>query len=210
MKKSYQLLVLIFILLAMAGCSEGEKEQGIATISSTPDSDYVNTFKELNLGRLFDFNFELPDTDNQLVTLWVEGYSDGEKIESNVAELIYSVNPEQDEEGHLGFGILSPNNKSPQIFTYAPEVRSEPRPLANNITISGTSREKYAVGEDEVNLEAGETRILAVYREAEKSYKSYDPQNEEAIEKMIAEDDTVLLFKIKVEKDKEDGSSALN
>lgn len=204
MKKSYLFLTTIFafILIVNVGCSaENSEDNNIAYISPNTDSEYVNTFKDLGLGVLYDFDFQLPHANKSWVTIWVEGYKNGEKTEPfHLTEFSYGLSPERVEEGHLGFGLLNPVNETPLLLVYAPAGSRGLHKIENNILISeGLSTWDYAIGNEKVELKSGETKILGVYRQAEKSLKTYDLQDPEAIKKMINDDRTVLLLKIKVE-----------
>jgi len=61
----------------------------------------------------------------------------------------------------------------------------------------------YSIESEKVEFDYGEEVILAVYRQGKESLRSgYDYQNLEYINKIIKEDTTVLLLKIKVKKNK--------
>ncbi|WP_085523717.1 hypothetical protein [Tuberibacillus sp. Marseille-P3662] len=204
MKKSYLFLTIVFafILIIGVGCSsKTSKDDHIAYISSNTNSDYVNTFKDLNLGILYDFDIEQPHADKSWVTVWVEGYRNGEKMDPfHLTEFSYGLSPKQKQSGHLGFGIISPN-KTPSLFIYAPPGMQSPHKIKNNIAFSkGISMWDYAIGDGKEALDAGETEILGVYRQAKKSLETFDLQSEDAIKKIIKKDKMVLLLKIKVEK----------
>ncbi len=94
----------IIFLVICASCSNDEFE--VSTISVNADSGYENTFNDLNLGNLFDFNFYLPDADQRSVTLWVEKYEDGEKDDKPLIELSYYDSPNKVGEGNVGFGMI--------------------------------------------------------------------------------------------------------
>jgi hypothetical protein len=75
-KRSYTMLLsaVIVIFIFSAGCSSKiRNNKKIAYISLNTDSEYVNTFIELQLGTLFDFNLKLTDADKSWVNIWVEG-----------------------------------------------------------------------------------------------------------------------------------------
>ncbi len=96
------------------GCNSNNK---IAYISANTNSEYGNTFKELNLGLLWDFSLKLPKADKSWVTIWVEGYSNGEVVEPfPLKQLLYGLSPKQVEEGRIGFGIVNPNSDDPLFF----------------------------------------------------------------------------------------------
>lgn len=200
MKRTHLFLAIsfVFISLVCVGCSE--KDDTIATISPNTDSEYMHTFKDLNLGVLFDFDVRLLQVDKSWVTVWIEGYHDGEKVKPRLAELSFGLSPKKEEKGQLGFAILNRNKKGISTLMYGPGgVSSQSDKIDKDILVSsGLSKWDYAIGDEEVKLESGETKILVVYRQAD-ALKTYDPQDEKAIKRMIEEDKTVLLLKIKVE-----------
>lgn len=83
LKRFYTFLVIIIITMVFGtGCSgESSSNNKIAYISSNTDSEYKNTFKELLIGELFDYNLKLPNADKSWVNIWVEGYSNGKAVE---------------------------------------------------------------------------------------------------------------------------------
>lgn len=210
MSKRFYSFILVIIIIAMIfsiGCShENNNDNKIAYISSNTDSEYANTFKELNLGILFDFNLRLPNADKSWVTLWVEGYSDGKAVEpSPLITLSYGLSPVQVEEGHMGFGIINPNSNEPQFFLYSKGMKTDSPGMDNNfLNKSSGSIWGYAIGSKPIGLESGKEIVLAVYRQGKNSMRSgYDYQDLDSINNMIKDDTTVLLLKLKVEeKDK--------
>ncbi|WP_332699430.1 hypothetical protein [Halalkalibacter lacteus] len=172
----------------------------IATISVNTDSEYVNTFEDLNLGILFDFDFKLPNADKSWVNLWVERYNDGEKESQPLTQLSYGNSPNEVDEGHLGFGMINPNSEDTLVFLYGPAVRTQPSIIEKKTKTDIFSSWDYAIGNEEVELEIGETKILAAYRETESnSISTVDLQDEESVNRMIKQDNIVLLLKVKIE-----------
>ncbi|WP_243096906.1 hypothetical protein [Thermohalobacter berrensis] len=199
-------LIIIISIAANVGCSnKNEDNKTIAYISSNEGSEYENTFKELNLGLLFDFNFKLSRADKSWVNLWVEGYSNGKAIKPfPLIQLSQGLSPEQFEEGKIGFGIIN-SNKNPLFFLYSTGASVGPLAIDNNFFVdSGISSWDYAIRSETVGLEYGEEMVLAVYRQGKESLRTaYDYQDPESIKKIIDEDITVLLLKIKVTKKNE-------
>lgn len=199
------LLVIITAMIFNVGCSRENSNSNsnkIAYISSNADSKYENTFKELGLGILFDFNLKLVKADKSWVDIWVEGYSNGEPVEPfPLTQLSYGLSPVEVEEGQMGFGIINPNSNEPLYFLYSAGVRINPMSIQDNFLMKGTvSSWDYAIGSETIGLEAGEEKILAVYRQGEKALRAgYEYQDVDSINEMIKEDITVLLLKIKVE-----------
>ncbi|MFJ7736153.1 hypothetical protein ACIQ2D_07375 [Lysinibacillus sp. NPDC097287] len=196
--------MLIFILLVSSGCTKPAKQtkldDTIATISPNQDSEYAKTFEDLHLGILFNFDFRLPEADQRWVTIWVESYKDGEKQPQPLAELSYGRSPKQVEEGKLGFGIINPNTDAPLLFLYAPGITQAPKIIENNNSTYVTSGWHYAIGDEKVELKLGETKILAAFRQSSKSsMRTYGFLEEATVEKMVKEDNSVLLLKIKID-----------
>ncbi|MFZ3579742.1 hypothetical protein [Virgibacillus sp. DJP39] len=63
MKRFYVIVSIAFLLISV-GCSN-KNEPEAPTISIKSDSEYVNTFKDLNLGVVLDFYFYLPNADKR-------------------------------------------------------------------------------------------------------------------------------------------------
>jgi hypothetical protein len=183
-----------------AGCSNNDKRDA-PTISINQDSDYEQTFNDLNMGVLFDFDFYLPHADERWVNLWVERYQDGKKDPEPLAELSYGNSPEEVDEGRLGFGMINPDSKDTMVFLYGPGVSTHPIPIAENQSDPSTLRtSEYAIGKEEEALKIGKTIVLAVYRESGgNSFRPLDVQDEESVKRVIQEVKTVLLLKLKVE-----------
>lgn len=75
MKKIYYIVSFVIFIMMLSGCSSSN--ESIATIQANTDSEQVKTFKNLNIGRLFEFNFILNDADKTWVEIWVEQYENG-------------------------------------------------------------------------------------------------------------------------------------
>ncbi|MGD6801904.1 hypothetical protein [Rossellomorea aquimaris] len=196
MKKVY--LSIIFLAgLISTGCSANIDHP---TISKNTESAYEETFNDLALGMLFDFNFHLPEADKRWVTLWVESYSNGERDPQPLTQLSYGNNPVEVEKGNMGFGIINPDGEDSMVFLYGPDVKSAPEKVERDLNQGLLATWDYAIGEEEVELELGETKILAAYRKsAGNSMRTIDYQDEESVTSIIEEGETVLLLKIKVE-----------
>ena len=194
----FSLLIITIFMIFITGCTNDKDK--IAYISSNTNSEYEKTFKDLQLGIIYDFNLKLPYADKSWVNIWVEGYRDGKPMEPSIlTELSYGFSPQQVEEGRMGFGIINSNNDI-QLFLYSAGIHSLPQSVDNNLfSQSAISSWDYAIGSKEIGLKSGEEKIIAVYRRAENSIRTYDYQDIDSLNKMIEEDTTVLLLKIKVE-----------
>ncbi|MGM0852490.1 MAG: hypothetical protein ACQEWI_07750 [Bacillota bacterium] len=197
MKRSCMFVILL--ILISVGCSD-DRETDQPTISMKTDSEYEDTFEGLNLGVLFDFDFYLPNADKRWVNLWVERYSAGTKDPQSLTELSYGNSPEEMEEGRMGFGMINPNAEDTLVFLYGPGVSTQPSRIEKDFRTDVISSWDYAIGKEKVELKLGETKILAAYRETgSNSMRTIDYQDEESVNNMIKQNDTVLLLKIKVE-----------
>ncbi|MFD2762373.1 hypothetical protein [Lentibacillus juripiscarius] len=201
--KLYSVISMVILLLLGAGCTNANNQ--VATITANPNSTYETTFKDLGIGVLYDFNFYLPDADKRWVRMWVERYRDGQKDPQPLTQISYGLSPKKVKEGHLGFGIINPDNEHSSIFLYAPGVSQKPKKIKQSINTNLPRSGGYAIGDGKVELELGKTNILAVYRRASEkgSIKLYDFQKENELEQMIKNDKTVLLLKLKTEKREE-------
>lgn len=189
----------IFFLIVSSGCSISSKK--IATISVNSDSEYVNTFEDLNLGILYDFDFKLPNADSSWVNVWVESYKDGVKEPQPLSQLSYGLSPKKVEEGNVGFGIINPNTDTPLVFLYGPNVSTTPQKIEKINSPGMFSGWEYAIDDRKVELNLGKTYLLGVYRQSsQNSIRTYDLQDEDEVKKMITEDNMVFLLKIKIEK----------
>lgn len=197
LKKS-SVCLLLFIFFISAGCSS--KQADNPTISINKDSDYENTFSDLNLGVIFDFNFRLPHADDRWVNLWVDRYKDGEKDAKPVVQLSYGNSPKELMEGPLGLGMINPNTEETSVFLYGPGVKSAPKLIEKEPQTDRISSWDYGIGEEEIELKLGETKRLAIYRETEgNSLRTVDLQDEDAVNRLIEKGDTVYLLKIMVD-----------
>ena len=200
MRNRYVILfsTLLSILIVSSGCAISDEEK--ITIEVNSESEYVDTFDDLNLGVLFDFNIKLPNADKSWVNLWVERYIDGELESEPLTQLSYGNSPNKVQEGHLGFGMINTSAEDDMlVFLYGPSVRTNPERIVKEAKSGVFSGTDYAIGNDKVELELGETKILGVYRETAGSMRTFDYQDDDSINQMIQQDDEVILLKIKVE-----------
>lgn len=193
-------------MFMLAGCGEQtviEDKVAEAYISANIDSEYERVFKDMGLGNIFDYDLKLTRADETLVSIWLEGYKHGQKIQEHpLIELTYGASLEQASEGQIGLGIIK-GAEGTSMFIYSPHVRALPQVIDFDLFTSGVSQWSYTIGSEEVALNLGETTLLAVYIEQEMQdsiamMRPYDFQNDEA-ERAIKENTAVLLLKIKVE-----------
>jgi hypothetical protein len=198
LKKNYFISSLILSLIIISGCTNSK--DSIATISINSDSEHTNTFKKLNLGQLYDFDFKLNSADKTWVNVWIESYKDGKQVPQPLTELSFGKSPNKVEEGNLGFGIINTDDDDRLSFLYAPNVTTTPQKIDKIHSVGVFSGWDYAIGEGKVELKLGETYLLGAYRESKgNSIRTYDLQDENEVKKMIKDDSIVFLLKIKIE-----------
>ncbi|WHX27957.1 hypothetical protein QNH47_08960 [Virgibacillus halodenitrificans] len=201
--KSLGLVVLFICFLIITGCSNvASTQEKSPTISNITDSKYTETFNELNLGTLFDYNLYLPHADKRWVRLWVEKYQDGKKEDQPVTELSYGMSVNKVDEGHLGFGMLSDSS----VLLYGPNVNIQPEQIDLNLNEEYITSWGHAIEEGkEIDLELGKTKLLAAYwQTASNKIPTIDFQNEDDIANLIKENEFVLLLKIKIDEEMPD------
>ncbi|MDP1420667.1 hypothetical protein Q8G35_20375 [Peribacillus simplex] len=199
MRKNYFIfsLLLILSLMIISGCTNSK--DSIATISVNSDSEHTNTFKKLNLGEMYDFDFKLNKADKTWVNVWIESYKDGKQEPQPLAELSYGKSPNKVEEGNLGLGIINTNDFR-LGFLYAPNVTATPQKIDKIHSVGVFSGWDYAIGEEKLELKLGETYLLGAYRESKgNSIRTYNLQDENEVKKMIKDDSIIFLLKIKIE-----------
>ena len=198
MKKNYFVFSLLSILslIIISGCTDKES---ITTISVTSDSEHVNTFKKLNIGELYDFDFKLNHADKTWVNVWIESYKDGKQDSQLLDELSYGKSPNKVEEGNIGFGIINTND-APLGFLYAPNITTTPHKIENIRSVGVFTGFDYSMEEEKVELKVGKTYLLGAYRVSKgNSIRTYNLQDENEVKKMISDDKIVFLLKIKIE-----------
>jgi hypothetical protein len=159
------------------------------------------TFDDLGIGRIFTYDFHLLEADKSWVNVWLEGYWNGQLIEPNpLSGMKYGMSPDEETSGKMGFGIID-SNKEPLIFYYSDEIHVNPSMVQENLFLNeGISLWNYGIN-DEIQLKYDEEKVLAVYRENKNTIRTgYDYQDDEVIEEVIKNNETVLFFKIKIEK----------
>lgn len=201
MKARYKwIFVFLLFSVAAAGCSLSKKDDQntIAYIKQQKDSKVADTFNALSLGTVFDFQLELPHADTSWVQLWVEGYSHGKKIQSSeLYNLSFGLNPSEVSKGPMGLGIVDGGNNETFLKLYAPGASGGMKKLQNIIQVNTASMWGYAIGDKEMKLKSGETRILAFYRQRKSGeFQTMDPYDEKRLKEMMQTDDTLLLLLI--------------
>lgn len=192
--------VLLFLTLIIGvGCNG--RNNHVATISATPESDYVATFNQLNLGNLFDFEIKLPKGANKWITLWVDSYIDGVEEPEPLIRLSFSSNPDEKVQDHLGFAMISLNSEETHTYVtlYGPGVSGR-REVDHLLREDVFNTLEYAISDKAVGIEQGVEKLLAVYRETKGSaVHSLNFDDEQVVEKAIEESELVYLLKIMIE-----------
>lgn len=196
------ILTAILIVLLAAACSTSaeDMEDTYAILRQQVDSGDDATFKRLNLGMLFDFELELPHADESWVYIWVERYSMGKKEEQPIISLSYGLDPSKRSKGMMGFAVIKGNSGIDQLLLYSPTT-STGLIHVEDITIDSGANMWGYTSDKPIVLKSGEEKTLAFYRQVEAtSIETLDPADEKQLQRMIEQDNTVLLMKIKVEK----------
>ncbi|MFJ7744648.1 hypothetical protein [Peribacillus sp. NPDC097295] len=195
MKKGF-FVSCILLLIVLSGCNH---KDSLATISRASDSEHANTFKELNIGELFEFDLTLNHADKTWVTIWIEKYENGKKDTQPLLELSYGRGPGKVQEGDIGFGIIHTDD-APLGFLYAPNVNITPQEIENIRSVGVFTGWDYAIEEEKIALKEGKTQLLGAYRVSKgNSIRTYDLHEEHEVKKMIHDDKKVFLLKIKVD-----------
>ncbi|WP_377889946.1 hypothetical protein [Alkalihalobacillus sp. R86527] len=201
MGKALFCTALIFLLVS-CNVSVSVDDEHLGTLSHEKESGQEKMFKEMNMGILLTYNLRLTKADETWVNVWVEGYQDGKPMSpSKLTELSYGFAMNEVEEGNMGFGIIQPAEGEELFSLYAPGIASAPRRISNNPL---DSEKPYGWGytmDDEITLESGETKVIGAYYQSGKKdeIRSVDLKTEEGIERMITDENVVLLLKMKVE-----------
>ncbi|QDP40235.1 hypothetical protein [Radiobacillus deserti] len=180
----------------------------LATVEANLNSNYSRTFQDLGIGMAQDFHLTLPHADKTWVKIWIDAYQNGKEYESNpVSALSYGMSPNQYEEGHMGVGVIKGEDGDQQLVLYAPNIKMKPIeiPIPMELTAGGYIA-NYAIGEEEIYLEEGETKVLAAQRTLKNAASIRDWNNQEDKQKMIEESETVLLLNIEVNKQMPDSN----
>ncbi|MCI3921255.1 hypothetical protein MO973_13545 [Paenibacillus sp. TRM 82003] len=156
--------------LSLLGCgtTSGDPES-IAYVSLREDSAYTRTFEDLPLGVLYDFHLKLTKADESWVRIWLEAYRNGKPADPfRLAELSYGMHPNgKVVEGPMGVGLLNPRREDAMVFVYSSAGAVPPH--AAQLPMSpeelGGSTWGYAIGDEGIGIQDGETKLLGVYRQ---------------------------------------------
>ncbi|WP_136607752.1 hypothetical protein [Paenibacillus dokdonensis] len=199
MKTGLKLLMVCSILiLLLGGCSSRPEADTLAVIQAQKDSDYEEMFNALSLGNIFDYNLSLPHADKTWVEVWVEGYKKGKKMQgSPLISLSYGFAPSKTSAGALGWGIVKEGGAQKSMILYAPGAGTGLSSVPDVIDHNLSSMMGSVIGDQKLELKAGESTILAVCRQNESGvYQTFDP---EQLKEMLQTDAVTLLLKIKLD-----------
>jgi len=186
-------------MLMSAGCTDSVDDTEAATVSVQSDSEYVQTFKELQLGTLADFTVNLPRENEGSLRLWVERYQEGKIDPQPVAELSFDLDAKEAAESPVGFGMIDADPESLLVFLYGPGVKTAPEKIENFHSSGTFFGWEYALGDEPASLKTGETIILGAYRQSSgNSIQTYDLQSKKGLEEMVRDDRVVLVLKMEI------------
>ncbi|MGN7359755.1 hypothetical protein ACTHPF_19050 [Paenibacillus sp. SAF-054] len=192
----------VLLILLLAGCAGSKpKEDTLAVIKPQKDSSYTEMFRTLSLGSVFDYNLLLPHADTTWVEIWVEGYKKGEKMQdSQLIRLSYGNAPSESSEGAMGWGLVTKGGEQKSMILYAPGVSTGLIDVPGVIDKDRSSMMGSVIGDEKLELKAGESATLAVFRQSKSGgYRNYNANNPEELKEMLAADVLTLLLKIKVD-----------
>lgn len=197
-------LFLVLIFSAIFIDEQNEENDYIGYVRAYEDSYYTTTFEKLNLGDIFNFHLVLNDADNHWVTLTVDEYIEGEKQEE-VGSLTYGKSVDEIAEGNIGYAILNPHNDNASILLYgtgASFAGSEPLNTREEVEYTSFGGD-YAIASENVGLEVGEAKRLAVYRYAGNTWHMYDYQDDDDFQRLLDDSVRTLVFYIQISEDHE-------
>ncbi len=100
----------------------------------------------------------------------------------------------------LFLGIINTADNRELFFLYAPRVKTKAKEYIDIIKNNGITTWDITTYSETVGLKSGETKLLGIFRNSGKdSLRTYDFENKDLLKKIIEEDETVLLLKVKVE-----------
>lgn len=208
MRSKYYMFALgILCIIVITSCEKvASLDDKPIYISAVKDSTFKETFAKLNLGILFNFRYQVNDSEQTWIKYWVEGYKHG-KFVGNLIEINTSI-PSQENGGNeivgdLTFGIMDPAPGNPFILLHASHAGRQPFVHNHDIFMNEEpvgSNWEYTVGTKKVGLNMDEEILLAVYREWLGSTRVYDYLDPVGLHEAIDQGYTVLLAKFKVEK----------
>lgn len=196
------LFLLILSTVFIYGCEILSENDTVTYITPSKNSTYEKTFKALQLGEVFDYNYKLINANETSVKGWLELYEDGALVDDTIGGFSYTLAANKsEEEGNLGFGVIKSINDNFSVFFYTPAFTMAPMEIKYDLS---HSENIYVWHQPDVDgtlaINKGEEVVLAVYREVSGSEViKYDYQDPSAIEKMINEDHKVMLFKFKID-----------
>jgi hypothetical protein len=201
--RSINVFIVTLLCVFLASCSSSRTDNSvIAQIKKDDKSAYSTTFKDLYLGDIFHYQFKLLQADQTNVSLRIDAYSNGKKVD--LGGFSYGKSPNPVVEGYLGFALLNGNHNKKLMKVYSKGGSTSLMEI-EGITFGkdiGFTMSGYAIFDDKVHeLRSGDERTLAVYREGKAHMVStnFDPNNEEHIKEAVEAGETLLLFKVKVE-----------
>lgn len=196
-----KLLLGTMLLIIVTGCSGITAEtEHTAILTIQENSPHAETFTELGLGYLLNYNLELKEADRLWVKLWIEGYEDGQPIRSDsIIELSYGQHPEALYDGPLRWAILKleTDKVAMSLQSGGAKVTKTLDPALFESISGGFQTWDYAWPTDEaMTMEPSDTRVLGAIRNGTTFIQPYDLREDAEVARMIAEEKQVFFLKM--------------
>ena len=190
--------VLLLLTVMVSGCNVSKASGGSTEIKVSENTDRQQAFADLGLASVLDFDLTWQDADETELVIWAEQYADG-KIEEQAISFTDS-SEEEKVKGHIGMGIVDTEDAPPTIVVYA--LGSSMRgALERKIDHSNAFYGWSSIDDEKVKLEIGKTYTIGAYRVSSgHSIRTYNLQSEDEVKKMMKDDRTGFLLKVKLEK----------
>ncbi|WP_028782254.1 hypothetical protein [Thalassobacillus devorans] len=197
MKKITIYMLGTILLLLAAGCAKAEEDKAI--IKHKTPSKHQETFQELSLGKLREFELQYPKDENTDTEIWIDYYINGNK-QSNPTSLTIRTVDADNEKASLGMGLIRYQEKEPILFLYGPnqsikDKRSKEE-MWGKLQISGWQQHP---GEKGITLETNKEVVITAYAgTTSNETRMYDLSKKEELKKLINTHEVVLLLKAKL------------
>lgn len=197
MKKITVYMLGTFLLFLAAGCAKAEEDKAIIKLKNP--SKHQETFHELSLGELREFEFQYPKDENTETEIWIDYYINGKK-QSNPTSLTFRTVEADSEKALLGMGLIRHQEKEPILFLYGPsqsikDKRNEEE-MWGKLQISGWQQHPEEKG---ITLGIDEEVVITAYSGTIlNETRMYDLSKKKELRKLINTHEVVLLLKAKL------------
>ena len=200
MRKIWCVYSLLLLLAAVvSGCNVSEASGGSTVIKVSENTDRQQAFTDLGLVSVLDFDVTWQDADETELVIWAEQYKGG-KLDTEQIISFTTYSEEAKKKGHLGMGIVDAEDAPPMIVAYALESSMRVA-LEGKIDHSNAFYGWSSIDDEKVKLEIGKTYTIGAYRvSSDPSIRTYNLQSEDEVERMMKDDRTGFLLKVKLEK----------